>query len=150
MFTLKQLFEVLGMGTVCNITFRSSRGFRIEEMEVSEILEKDWCERFDDYPVDNIYTLSAGSIAIVLDDVGEVVSQLYWEPSEKNQKIKYFVEQKYYDSGKTEARILNEQQAREKGYRDGLFQEFLTFDLYVDVFDTLKKAKKCYTDTLNA
>ena len=63
---------------------------------------------------------------------------------------KYFVEQRYFDNGKTTAEILTTEQSESRGYHDGYSKELADCDLYVDGFGTLKQAEQCVQDTLNA
>jgi len=62
----------------------------------------------------------------------------------------YFVEQKYYDNGKTEARILLESEAHQLGYKDGYSEEKESYDLYVDTRNTYEAALQLVKETLNA
>lgn len=55
--------------------------------------------------------------------------------------MKYFVESKFYDSGKVRTEILNEEEAKEKGYVGGYQIDCTAYDLYVDEFNTLSEAK---------
>lgn len=62
----------------------------------------------------------------------------------------YYVEQKYFDSGKTSAKILTEEQAQEKGYFDGFNAQTKSCDIWVDWCETMRDAQQIVKDTLNA
>lgn len=64
--------------------------------------------------------------------------------------MKYYVVQKYYDSGRSEAELLNETQARERDLDKEIQKENPNYDLYVDTFDNLEQARKRYQETINA
>lgn len=63
---------------------------------------------------------------------------------------KYYVEQKYYDGGKTTAKILTSEEAKQLGYYNGYTDEGNACDTYVNAFCTLIEARQCVRDTLNA
>jgi len=62
----------------------------------------------------------------------------------------YYVEQKYFDNGKTKSAILTESEAKARGYYDGYQIEGEKYDLYVDGFPTHEAAVKCRRETLQA
>jgi len=62
----------------------------------------------------------------------------------------YYVEQKYYDNGKTKARILTTEEAETLRYHDGLQLELSGYDLYVDGAASYEAAQEMVRDTLNA
>ena len=64
--------------------------------------------------------------------------------------LPYFVEQKYHDNGKTEARVLTAEEAEALRYYDGLHLELAGYDLYVDGAASQEAARKLARDTLNA
>ena len=73
--------------------------------------------------------------------------------------MKYYVEQKYYDNGKIDARILFESEVigvpGMEWYagatpNESRYKEFPEYDLYVDVFESYEEAEGFLNDTLNA
>lgn len=55
--------------------------------------------------------------------------------------MKYYVIQRYYDSGKVRTEIMTEDKATAKGYSAGQQEERTAYDLYVDAFKTETEAK---------
>lgn len=63
----------------------------------------------------------------------------------------FYVEGKFFNSGKTKAQVLTAEQAAKKGYYSGYRDESgKTYDLYVDGFKTLEEANQWVTETKNA
>lgn len=72
--------------------------------------------------------------------------------------MKYYAEQKYYDNGKTSAKILKETDMDpmlKKQYdtlnAEGVFNiDYPTYDLWIEVCDTYAEAVEIRRQTLNA
>lgn len=58
-------------------------------------------------------------------------------------KMKWAVEQKYFDSGKVEARMF-----RVPGYTPDRHERKEKFSLYMDIFESLKETETFYHDIL--
>ncbi len=65
------------------------------------------------------------------------------------ENFKYFVEQQYFDTGKTRTRILTAERAKELGYYNGYTKEEKTHDLYVDGFNSMKEVEDFCNDVAN-
>lgn len=65
------------------------------------------------------------------------------------ENFKYFVEQQYFDTGKTRTRILTAEMAKELGYCNGYTKEEKTHDLYVDGFNSMKEVEDFCNDVAN-
>lgn len=55
--------------------------------------------------------------------------------------MKYYVIQRYYDSGKVQTEIITEEDDRSKECRGGLQEERENYDFYMDEFKTEAEAK---------
>ncbi len=65
------------------------------------------------------------------------------------EKFKYYVQQQYFNKGKTRTKILTSEQAEKLGYYSGYTEETDLYDLYVDGCNTLKEAEKLCNDVAN-
>ena len=62
----------------------------------------------------------------------------------------YYVVQMIFDCGRIDTQILKEGDALARGYRDGYYEEHLTFDIFVDGFTTHEAAEKFKVETVGA
>lgn len=65
------------------------------------------------------------------------------------ENFKYYVEQQYFNTGKTRTRILTAEQAKELGYYHGYMNEGKICDLYVDGCKALQDAETLCKDVAN-